>query len=175
MNSMFREYFPVAEPEDGRAQSLASYFTGYQALRGQLMGILSDDDLGYRAGGANPSLGALCREIGEIERSYIESFKSFQFDLKYRNADPRLEGSVAALSSWYAELDGELKAAIEGLSEGDVANRTIDRTDFPGFEPVLSLQLDLYKEALLIFYSKVDVYLRALGKTPSGDWRKWIG
>jgi hypothetical protein len=139
------------------------------------MEVLTDDELSYRVGGANPSLGALCREIGEIERSYIESFKTFRLDFEYRNADPRLESSVAALSSWYAELDGELTAALEGLSEDDVANRTIDRTDFPGFLPLPRVQLDIYREALLIFYSKVDVYLRALGKTPPEQWRKWIG
>ena len=174
MNSMFREYFPTTEPE-GMAQSLAPYFPEYQALRGQLTGILADDDLGYRVGGENPSLGALCREIGEIERSYIDSFKTFRLDFGYRNSDPRLESSVAALSSWYADLDSELTVVIQGLSEDDVANRTIDRTDFPGFAPVLPLQLDIYKEALLIFYSKVDVYLRALEKTPTEQWRKWIG
>jgi hypothetical protein len=139
------------------------------------MKILADDDLGYRVGGTNPSLGALCREIGDIERSYIESFKTFRLDFEYRNADPRLETSVAALSSWYADLDSELSAVLEDLSEEDVANRTIDRTDFPGFAPHLRVQLDIYKEALLIFYSKVDVYLRALEKTPTEHWRKWIG
>jgi hypothetical protein len=174
MNSMFREYFPTTEPE-GMAQSLAPYFPEYQALRGQLTGILADDDLSYRVGGMNPSLGALCREIGEIERSYVESFKTFRLDFEYRNADPRLESSVAALSSWYADLDSELTAVIQGLSEDDVANRTIDRTDFPGFTPHPRVQLDIYKEALLIFYSKIDVYLRALEKTPPEQWRKWIG
>lgn len=171
---MFREYFPTSEP-DGLAQSLAPFFPEYQALRDQLMEILADDDLSYRVGSANPSLGALCREIGEIERSYIDSFKTFRLDFAYRNADPRLESSVAALSSWYAELDAELTAALQGLSEDDIGKRTIDRTDFPGFAPVLRVQLDIYKEALLIFYSKVDVYLRALGKTPPEQWRKWIG
>jgi hypothetical protein len=175
MNSMFREYFPTEEPPESPAQSLAPYFPEYQALRQQLMEILTDDDLSYRVGGENPSLGALCREVGEIERSYIDSFKTFRLDFGYRNADPRLETSVATLSSWYRELDGELKATIERLSEDDVANRTIDRTDFPGFAPVLRLQLDIYKEALLIFYSKADVYLRALEKTPTEQWRKWIG
>jgi hypothetical protein len=174
VNSIFREYFPITEP-DGLAQSLAPYFPEYQALRGQLMENLTDDDLGYRVGGTNPSLGALCREIGEIERSYVESFKNFRLDFEYRNADPRLETSVAALSSWYADLDRELSAVLEGISEEDVANRTIDRTDFPGFTPHLRVQLDIYKEALLIFYSKVDVYLRALEKTPTEQWRKWIG
>jgi len=174
MNSMSREYFSTTEPE-GPAQSLAPYFPMYQALRDQLMAILRDDDLSYRIEGANPSLGSLCREIGEIERSYIESFKTFRLDFGYRNADPRPESSVASLSSWYVELDRALTAAIEGLPEDHVANRTIDRSDFPGFAPVLRVQLDIYKEALLIFYSKVDVYLRALGKTPPEQWRKWIG
>jgi hypothetical protein len=174
MNSMFRDYFPITEP-DGTAQSLAPYFPMYQALRDQLMEILADDDLSYQVGGANPRLGALCREIGEIERSYIESFKTFRLDFEYRNTDSRLESSVAALSSWYTELDSELRTAIEALSEDDVTNRKIDRTDFPGFAPELRVHLDIYKEALLIFYSKVDVYLRALGKTPTEQWRKWIG
>jgi len=174
MNSLFREYFPATEPE-GPEKSLAPYFTEYQALRDQLMEVLADDDLALRVGGASSSLGELCREIGEIERSYIDSFKSFRLDFDYRNSDPRLETSVAALSSWYAELDGELRAVLEGLSEDDVANRTIDRADFPGFTPMLSLQLDIYKEAVLIFCSKVDVYLRTLRKTPTEQWRKWLG
>jgi hypothetical protein len=174
MNALFQEYFPLEEPE-GAVQSLAPFFSGYQALRDQLTEMLTDDDLGFRAGGENPTLGALCREIGEIERSYIDSFKTFKLDFGYRNKDPRLETSVGALSLWYAALDGELKATVESLTEDDVAKRTIDRTDFPGFTPMLRVQLDIYREALLIFYSKVDVYLRALEKTPTEQWRKWIG
>jgi hypothetical protein len=173
MNSMVRDYFPAASP-DGLTQSLAPFFPDYQAMRGQLMEMLTDDDLGYRVGNA-PSLGALCREIGEVERSYIDSFKSFSQDFGYRNPDPLLERSVSALSAWYAALDSELKAAIAGLSEEDIGSRTIDRRDFPGFKPVLRVQLDLYKEALLIFVSKVSVYLRAMGKTLPRQWQAWIG
>jgi hypothetical protein len=78
-----------------------TFFREYQALRDQLMEILTDDDLGYHVDGENPSLGALCREIGETEHCYIESFKSFTPDFGYRNADPRLEDSVASISTWY--------------------------------------------------------------------------
>ena len=173
MNSVFRDYFPATAP-GGRAPSLAPFFRGYQAMRGQLMEIVSDEDLGFRVGGANPSLGALCREIGEIERAYIDGFKTFGQDFGYRNADPRIETSVSALSAWYTELDTELKAAIEGLSEDDAANHPVDRRDFPGFAPLPRVQMDLYKEALLIFYSKVSVYLRALGKTLPQQWQEWI-
>ena len=75
------------------------------------MDILHDEDLGLRLGGETVSLGALCREIGEIEHAYIESFKSFRQDFSYRNGDPRLEHSGAALKTWFAELDRDLIAA----------------------------------------------------------------
>lgn len=165
MNSMVREHLP------------ATYFDEYRALRDQLTEILTDDDLDYRVGGTNASLGALCREIGEIERSYIESFKTFTQDFAYRNDDPRLETSVGALSAWYAELDHDLMAAVEGLTEDEIANRRIVRNDFDidDFSPLPPTQLDIYREALLIFYGKVSVYLRAMGKALPRNWLEWIG
>src|SRR5690349_2152286 len=106
MNSIMTGYFPI--------------FQLYQAIRPALMETLSDEDLGYTPGGANPTLGALCREIGEVEQAYIDSFKTFALDFSYRNTTPGLERSVAQLVAWYAALDAELKATIEGLSEEDV-------------------------------------------------------
>jgi hypothetical protein len=93
----------------------------------------------------------------------------------YRNADPRLETSVAAISSWYRELDRELQKAIESLSEDEIANRPIDRGDFPDWKPLPPVQLDIYRETLLIFYAKVSVYLRALGRPLPPQWQEWIG
>src|SRR5262245_40798590 len=148
MNSIMREYFPT--------------FQLYQAMRDQLMEILADDDLSFQPGGANRPLGELCREIGEVENAYIQSFKTFTLDFSYRNTTPGLEGSVARLSGWFAELDRELKATVEGLSEDDIKSRKIDRGHF-ALPPMI--QLDVYKEALLIFYGKAIVYLRAMGKT----------
>ncbi len=165
MNSLVRVHMP------------ATYFSDYQALRNELMAILTDDDLGMRIGGASASLGALCREIGEIEHTYVESFRTFRQDFGYRNSDPLLETSVEALVSWYEELDRELTDAIEALSEDDIANRRIVRDDFDvsDFSPLPSIQLDIYREALLIFYGKVSVYLRAMGKELPGHWPHWIG
>ena len=37
------------------------------------------------------------------------------------------------------------------------------------------VQFHIYREALLIFYAKVHVYLKALGKQVEGPWRWWIG
>ena len=154
-----------------------SFFPEYQGLRDQLMEILRDDDLAVRLGGETASLGGLCREIGEIERSYIDSLRTFRQDFGYRDADPRLEQSVGALEAWFAELDKNLAAAIEGLSEDDIANRTIIRSDFDEgfFSPLPAKQLDTYREALLIFYGKVSVYLRAIERPLPPLWRDWIG
>lgn len=159
MNSMMRAYYPT--------------FEMYQALRDQLMEILTDEDLVLRPGGQNEPLGVLCREIGETESSYIQSFKTFRQDFSYRNEEPELARSVAKLVAWFKELDDELKSTIEGLSEQDIQNRVVDRGE--GFTLPLHIQLDVYKEALLIFYGKVSVYLKALGKSRPEQWQEWIG
>lgn len=159
MNSIIRDYYPT--------------FQLYQALRDQLMDILTDDDLAYSIGSANPTLGALCRELGEVEHAYVESFKTFRLDFSYRNPDAELEGNVNALSAWFVDLDHELKDAIAALSEDDLTTRTVDRGG--GFELSPRMQLGAYVEALLIFSGKVIVYLRAMGKTPPQQWQDWIG
>jgi hypothetical protein len=154
-----------------------SFFPEYQGLRDQLMEILDDEDLGLRLGGDTASLGELCREIGEIERTYVESFRTFRQDFSYRNPDPALDDSVAALQAWFAELDQDLMAAVAALSEDDIASRRIIRGDFDEeyFSPLPKVQLDVYREALLIFYGKASVYLRAIGRPLPDQWRGWIG
>ena len=153
----------------------ATYFAEYQDLRTQLMGVLGDDDLAFRPGGATYTFGQLCREIGEIEYSYIEAIRTFRQDFEWHNPDPRLERSVAALSSWFADLDKDLRAAIEAVTEDDATDRRFIRADLPDFSPLLPQELDIYREALLIFYAKASIYLRAMGRELPGDWQAWIG
>jgi hypothetical protein len=159
VNSIMTGYYPT--------------FELYQAMRNQLMEILTDADLDYTPGGANPPLGVLCRELGEVERAYIESFKTFTLDFSYRNPEPGLEHSVARLSAWFADLDRELKATIAGLSEDDIRQRVVDRGG--GFTLPPQITLSVYNEALLIFYGKVIVYLRAAGKLVPEQWADWLG
>lgn len=143
-----------------------------QALRNQLMEILTDEDLAYSPGGENPTLGALCRELAEVQQSYIISFQTFEQDFGYRIENPELERSVEQLASRFQAMDRELKAALETLSEEEIQNRVIDRGG--GFVVPPLVQLHIYREALLIFYGKASVYLKALGKTLPEQWRMWI-
>lgn len=144
----------------------------YSQLRDELLASLCDDDLAYSPGGENPTLGALCRELGETQYAYAQSFKSFKIDFSYRVKDGAYLTSVAKLQAWYAELDQQLEAALETVSDEDVANKKMDRG---GYEVPLPISLDILREALLIFYGKVSVYLKAMGKERTEMWRDWIG
>ena len=155
----------------------ATFFAEYQVLRNELVDILRDDDLAFRPGPGTFTLGELCLEIGEIEHSYIDALKTFRQDFGLRGADPDVERRVSALSAWFADLDRDLLAAIEALTDDEVANRRIARVDYgvDDFAPLPPQDLDIYREALLIFYAKVSIYLRMMGRDLPGHWSHWIG
>ncbi|MCO6449944.1 MAG: hypothetical protein J5I90_04055 [Caldilineales bacterium] len=157
MNVILRDYYPL--------------FEYYQALRTQLMELLADSDLAFRLDG-NPSLGALCREIGDVQQAYARSFQSFTIEFGRSDQSPEIENSVSGLQDWYAEMDRRLRTNIEALSDEDCHDRKIDRG---GWEVSPQMQLEIYKEALLIFYGKVSVYLKTMGKTLPEQWADWIG
>src|SRR5215831_11660832 len=73
------------------------WIEGSHAMRAQALDLLDDADLAFNPGGHNMTLGALCREMGETEHSYVESLKSQKQDWSYHNGEAGLEGSVARL------------------------------------------------------------------------------
>ncbi|MCY4063018.1 MAG: hypothetical protein OXG60_20255 [Chloroflexi bacterium] len=143
----------------------------YTQLRDELMASLTDADLAFSPGGGNPSLGALCRELGETQHAYVQSFKNFRIDFSYRVNDDAYLTSVSKLQSWYATLDQELEAVLSTVTDEDVATKKMDRD---GYEVPLHISLDILREALLIFYGKVSVYLKAMGKEWTQMWQDWI-
>jgi uncharacterized damage-inducible protein DinB len=102
-----------------------SWIEGTQGIRSQLMDVLSDADLAFSPGGQNMTLGALCREVGEIEYSYIQSLKTFKQDWSYHNTEVGLESDVNRLKTWYQTLDDEMKATVSALADEDLT-KTID-------------------------------------------------
>jgi hypothetical protein len=95
--------------------------------RYDLLQTLTDSDLAYTLPGDNPTLGALCREFGDVEYSYIQSFKTFKHDWSYRSTEPALATSVAHLRAWYTTLDTEFETVVRGFSEADLHHTQIDR------------------------------------------------
>ena len=157
MNSIITDYYPVLEM--------------YQAPRAQLMELLNDADLAFRPSDQNETLGELCLDIGQTQHAYIESFRTFKLDFEAKGATPEL--TVVSLRSWYNELDSELRQVVTSLSEADIRERKIYRGE--NFELPPNIQLDVYKEALLIFYGKVSVYLKGMGLPLPKQWQEWIG
>ncbi len=157
MNKVLEDYYEV--------------FQLYQELRGQLLNVLTDEDLQFRPFPNMLTFGQLCYELGQTEESYIESFKTFEQNWDHLS-DPLVQpDSITALKTWYDELDEALKTAVSALTDEQVNEGVIKR----GFDIRPISQLSTYTEALLIFYGKASIYFRALGKPLPDKWPDWIG
>lgn len=158
MNSLIEDEFPLHKT---------------QSERYDLMQALTDSDLAYKLPGDNPTLGELCREFGEVEYSYIQSFKTFKYTQLHHTTEPELVTSVARLQAWYKTLDDEFETVVRSFSEDDLRDKQIDRGH--GFTPSPYVQFQIYREALLMFYAKASVYLKALQKSVNDQWQAGIG
>ncbi len=157
-------------------QQHGDIFDMTMALRHQLLDMLTDEDLAYQLPGTNTSLGALCREMGEVDYMYIDSLKTLKMDYGYSTINDRVEREVTALKAWYAELEADMKAAFLALTDEDLGfaggpGKVVER----GFKVGIGTQFHLYREALLIFYGKASIYLKALNKPLTEQWQQWIG
>lgn len=147
-----------------------SWIEGSHGMRSQLLDILNDDDLAFSPGGQNMTLGALCLQMDEVEHSYIESLKTFKQDWSYRNTEVGLDSSVTQLKAWFQSLDDDLKATVSAFSDDDL-KKAIDRG---GFTMPVDLQLDVYLQALLIFFGKATIYLKAMNKQLPQQFQDYI-
>ena len=147
------------------------WIEGTHGMRTQLLDSLSDADLAFNPGGRNVTLGTLFRQSGEVEYSYIQSLKTFKQDWSHRNTDAGLESSITQLKAWYQTLDEEMKATVAALSDEDL-KKTVDRG---GYAMPVELQLDVYLQALLIFFGKATIYLKAMNKSMPQTIEEYIG
>lgn len=149
-----------------------SWIEGSHGTRTKLLDSLSDADLAFSPGGQNMTLGALFREMGEVEYSYIQSLKTFQQNWSYHNTQAGLENSVAQLQAWFHTLDEEMNAIVSAFSDEDLT-KTILRGE--GFATPVDMQLDIYLQALLIFFGKATIFLKAMNKPLPEDLQGFIG
>ena len=145
-------------------------FEGTHKMRDAMLDTLSDSDLAFSPGGDNMTLGALCREMGDVERSYLESVKTLKQEWSYHNNEPGIEGSVKRLKAWMQALDAELAKVVTGMSDEEM-KRSVDRG---GFSVPIDVQLQIYLQAVLIFFGKATVFLKAMSKPLTKEIREWI-
>jgi hypothetical protein len=146
------------------------WIEGSHSARTTLLESLSDTDLAFSPGGQALTLGALCREFGETEYSYIESLKTLKQDWAYHNHEAGLETSVGQLQAWYQSLDKSMKDIVSAFSDDDL-KQIVER----GFPVPVEIQLDIYLQALLIFFGKISIYLRVMNKPLTEQFLSFIG
>jgi hypothetical protein len=141
-------------------------------MRDAILGTLSDADLAYSPGGQNGSLGALIRETAEIEYSYLQSFKTLEQDWSYRHPDAEIECSLARLKTWFQEMDEEMKTIFSAFSDEDFQH-SVQRPS--GNTLSIALQVEIYIQALFIFFGKAVTYLKAMDKPLPPAVQEYIG
>jgi hypothetical protein len=162
------------------SQVLFDHLHGLTALRTKMMDTLTDADLAYKFPN-NPSLGELCVYMGNVEQIYIGSFRTRKVVWDNLHTKAELATSVEKLKAWYKALDEEFDAVLSTIADDDFrvvypgepndSSPAVDR----GWAMPMGGQFRVYREALFIFYGKCTVYLRALDKPLSDQWRSWIG
>src|SRR3954452_23550148 len=125
------------------------------AIRSQMMDVLTDADLAFKFPN-NATLGELCVYIGDVERAYIDSFKTHKLVWDKHNTEQGPGSSVEKLKAWYKALDEEFDVVLNAIpdeafdvvypSASDGLVNTVDR----GFPMPLGGQFRAYREALFI-------------------------
>ncbi len=149
-----------------------STYAGTHGMRDEQLDTLTDADLAFTPGGSAMPLGALIREMGEIEYAYIDSLKTLKQDWSYRNTDPAVGQTVAGLKAWLQSLDAEMQATVEALSNDDL-DAEVERES--GYKMSRDVQMDVYLQAVLIFFGKLSIYVRAMDKPLTQTFKDWIG
>jgi hypothetical protein len=113
----------------------------YRQLRNDLTNELTDGGLRYSPGGDNAPLGVLCRKLEEVQKGYIESFKTFNVDFSYASDDESVETSIESIHAWFQQLDQELEDLLESLTDSDVDERLVFRSEEFKLPPVIHLDV----------------------------------
>lgn len=146
-----------------------AWYEPTHGMRDEALATLTDADLAFNPGGQNLTLGALFREMGEIEYSYIQSLKTFKQDWNYHNSE--VGNSVAGLQTWFKTLDAEMKDVISAFSDEELS-KTIKRES--GYEMPIEFQMETYLQAVFIFFGKLSVTLKAMDKPLTQAMKDWV-
>ncbi len=140
-------------------------------VRDLALNRIGSDDLAFSLSGC-PTIAELVMVMGDVEWAYIQSFKTFslEFGAPASGRDSVTSGEAAA--EWLRDLDLQPKEAVAALSDGDLTGRQVERG---GWQMPAPANFHTYREAVLIFFGKLDCYLHALDKDMPEEWLAWVG
>lgn len=134
---------------------------------------VSSGDLEFTPPGESVSLGELSRAMGDVTYAYAESYRTGVMDLTLSAENRDRPHTGREMADWLRAQEGLLKEAVSGLSDEQLTTKTVDRGG--GWKIPLLTQFHVYREALLIFFGKLDVYLRMMNKKRPARWVQWVG
>jgi hypothetical protein len=146
---------------------------GHHSMRDHLLTLVSDDDLGYKLPGENPTLGEVLVELGDAQGVYTHSFETSTLDWTHRQLPPPAPITVVSLKAWFERQDDAMKRALDRFTNEELQVDRIDRGH--GFIASPFVQHQIYREAVYIFYGKLSVYLKALQLDAGEEWAAWVG
>lgn len=146
---------------------------GHHSMRDHLLTVVSDEELSYELPGANPTLGQLLIDLGNVQGVYTHSFETLELDWTHRQVPPPSPVTVGSLRAWFDVQDAAMKAALDAFTVEELRVERIDRGG--GFIASPFVQHEIYREAVYIFYGRLSVYLRALERDAGPTWAAWVG
>ena len=146
---------------------------GHHSMRDHLLTVVSDADLAYKLPGQNPTLGEVLVELGNIQGVYTHSFDSLTLDWAHRQLPPPAPITIASLQSWFKAHDEAVNSALSRFTPDELQVDRIDRGH--GFIASPFVQVQIYREAVYIFYGKFSVYLKGLERDAGEEWAAWVG
>lgn len=130
-------------------------------MRDAALSRLDDADLQFSPGGDNLTFGELLKKFGETQYSYLQSLRTLGHDWSYRNDTLGLSTSISGLRTWFKQLDNETKQVLKQLTQDDL-KKQINRGN--GVIRTVEEQLDIYIQALMIFFGKLVIYFKTMSK-----------
>lgn len=146
---------------------------GHHSMRDLVLRVVSDADLVYKLPGANPTLGELMVQMGDLQGVYTHSFETFTLDWEHRQLPPPEPITIANLRAWFADQDEAMERAMSSFTDEELQIDRIDRGH--GFVASPFVQHQIYREAVYIFYGRLSVYLKALERDAGEEWAAWVG
>ena len=146
---------------------------GHHSMRDHLLTMVSDADLAYKLPGWNPTLGGVLVEMGDVQGVYTHSFETLTLDWAHRQLPPPAPITITSLRTWFAAQDDAMESALSRFTDEELQVDRIDRGG--GFMASPFVQHQIYREAVYIFYGKLSVYLKALGRDAGKEWAEWVG
>jgi hypothetical protein len=146
---------------------------GHHSMRDHLLTVVSEADLAYKLPGQNPTLGELLVELGNVQGVYTQSFETLTLDWRHRQVPPPAPITIASLQTWFVAQDDAMRKALSRFTDEQLQVDQIDRGH--GFIASPFVQVQIYREAVYIFYGKLSVYLKALERDAGEEWAAWVG